>query len=53
MKTDKFSWAFTTQCNGQPRMQRMIQTELPLRKHQNTANINGRKDIANKKTNNL
>jgi hypothetical protein len=30
MKTDEFSWALTTQCNGPQRMQRMIQMELPL-----------------------
>jgi hypothetical protein len=30
MKTDKFSQALVTQCNGQQRMHRMIQMELPL-----------------------
>jgi hypothetical protein len=30
MKTDKFWQAVTTQRNGRQRMQRMIQTELPL-----------------------
>jgi hypothetical protein len=30
MKTDTFSQAFTAQHNGRQRLQRMIQTELPL-----------------------
>jgi hypothetical protein len=36
MKTNKFSQALITQRNGRQRMQRTIQTELPLWKQINT-----------------
>jgi hypothetical protein len=53
MKTDEFSQALTAQRNGKQRMQRMIQTDLPLWKKIKILTNGKKRHIANRKTNNL